>query len=68
MTGSASSHFDLPHIPLFLHYIATVRKKAFHKARVVNQSLFSQHLSIRIISVYNSHNCVTATITGLRRK
>ena len=64
MTGSLSLHFDLPHIQLFLHYLATVLKKAFDKARVVNRSLVSPRLSIRIISVYDSHNCLTVTITG----
>ena len=55
VTGSSSSHFDLPHIPLLLHYLATVCKRAFDKARVVNQSLVSRHLSIRIICTYSSH-------------
>ena len=68
MTGSLCTHFDLPHIPLLLHYLATVCKRAFDKARVVNQSLVPQHLSIRIINAYNSHNCVIAAITGLIRK
>ena len=33
MTGSSSSHFDLPHNPLLLHYLATVFKRAINKAR-----------------------------------
>ena len=62
MTDSSCSHFDLPHIPLLLHYLATVC------IMVVNRLLISWHsqrLSIRIISAYNNHKCVTAAITGL---
>ena len=69
MTDSSCSHFDLPHIPLLLYYLATVCIMAFNKARVVNRLLIlwhSQRLSIRIISAtYNNHKCVTAAITGL---
>ena len=66
-TGSSCSYFDLPHILLLLHYLATIRKSAFEKATVINHSLFSWRLSIRIIA-YHIHNFVTATIIGLRRK
>ena len=72
VTDSSCSHFDLPHIPLLLHYLATACTMAFNKARVVNRLLISRHsqrLSIRIVSAaYNVHNCVTAAITGLGEK
>ena len=47
----------------------TIRIRVFDKARVVNQSfqLVLRCLSIRIISAYNSHNCVTAAITRCKK-
>ena len=36
VTGSSSTYFNLPHIPLLLHYLGIVHKREFEKARVVN--------------------------------
>ena len=60
VTGSSFSCFDFPHIP----FTFTIHKRAFDKVRVVYQSfqLVAQCLLIRIISTYNSHNCVTTSL------
>ena len=64
-------HVHMLICPVFHCCLATVSKRAFDKARAVNQSLVLRRLSIRIIRIYSiaaCHNCVTAAITGLRRK
>ena len=61
LAGSSSSHIDFPHIPLLVYTLLTIRKRVFDKTRVVNRllQLVSRCLSIRILSTYNGHICVT---------
>ena len=56
VTDSSSSHFDLPHITSMF----TIYKTVFDKVRVFQ--LILCHLLIKIISAYNSHNCMTTTM------
>ena len=64
-------HVHMLICPVFHCCLATVSKRAFDKARVVNQSLVLRHLSIRIISTYSiaaCHNCVVAACYHRNKK